>query len=246
MTGRLRICVLIMMKALTSITFVLVTLSIAAQTPSVKPCKVGKDAPGFGFWTWAPGSTIKIYILASDFDSSELPYLLKPVQNWNAVVEATGSRVTFDYAGSTAVPRYCENCLTIMRGPVFDRVKRHATELRAYSARDNQIMTWAHIVIDPLLTNPKAITNAVAHELGHNFGLVDCYGCEHKSTVMNQFDSLNQPNDMERPTPCDIAQVKAAYKKLAVHIRPARMKDEIVDEGEEPVDDDTPIVIRKP
>src|SRR6185503_13129547 len=119
-----------------------------------------------------------------------------------------------------------------------DKVKRHATELQTYSARRDQIMTWAHIVIDPVLTNPKALTNAMAHELGHNFGLFDCYSCKDKSTVMNQFKSVNVPNDMEGPTECDIAQVRAAYKELAVRVRPSPQILEVVDEGEEPEDDD--------
>jgi len=143
--------------------------------------------------------------------------------------------------------RNCENCLTVMRGPVFDGRKRHATELRTYSARGDQIMTWAQIVVDPRLTNSKALTNAVAHELGHNFGLLDCYTCKFKTTVMNQFKVVNEPNDMEGPTTCDIAQVKAAFLELAVRVRPApKIEEGVVDEGEEPEDDDTPIVIRKP
>lgn len=134
-----------------------------------------------------------------------------------------------------------------MRGPVFDGRKRHATELRTYSARGDQIMTWAQIVVDPRLTNSKALTNAVAHELGHNFGLLDCYTCKFKTTVMNQFKVVNEPNDMEGPTTCDIAQVKAAFLELAVRVRPApKIEEGVVDEGEEPEDDDTPIVIRKP
>jgi hypothetical protein len=223
-----------------------VSLSGVAQTPAIKGCKVGKDAPAFGFWTWAANSKIKVYILSADFNETDLPFLLQPLQNWNAVVGTTGSGVKFEYVGSTAAPLYCENCLTIMRGKVFDKVKRHATELRTYSARRDQIMTWAHIVIDPVLTNPKALTNAMAHELGHNFGLVDCYGCKEKSTVMNQFRSVNVPNEMEGPTECDIAQVRAAYKELAVRVRSAPQIVEVVDEGEEPEDDDTPIVVKKP
>jgi len=234
------------MKALTLLLFVLVTAQLMAQTPSVTACKVGKDAPPFGFWTWTPGSTIKLFVLGTDFDASELPYLLKPAQNWNAVMAVTGSRVKFDYAGLTAAPRYCENCLTIMRGPVFDDSRRHATELKAYSSRGDQILTWAHIIVDLALTNPNAIANAVAHELGHSFGLLDCYNCKSKSTVMNKFKSFNQPNDMEAPTACDIAQVKASYAELAVRVSSAPMKVEITDEGEEPVDDDTPVIIRKP
>jgi len=222
------------------------TLSVSEQTLSPKPCQVGKEAPNVGFWMWAPGSTVKVYVLSGDFDSSEVASLLKPVQSWNAVVGATGSRVRFDYAGSTAAPVYCENCLTIMRGPVFDKVKRHATELRAYSARNDQILTWAHIVVDPQLTNPKAITYAVAHELGHTFGLLDCYGCKSRSTVMSQFKFLNQEKDLEGPGSCDIAQVRAAYKEVVVRVRPAPVRTEIADEGEEPEDDDTPVIVRKP
>ena len=133
-----------------------------------------------------------------------------------------------------------------MRGPVFNKVKRHATELQAYSAQSNQIMTWAHIVIDPVITNPEALINAIAHELGHTFGLIDCYSCKSKSTVMNQFKTVNEPNDMQGPTACDVAQVSAAYKELSIRVRPAPIIVEGVDEGEEPLDDDTPIVVRKP
>ena len=234
------------MKGLAAIVLLLVTVNAAGQMPSRTPCKVGKDAPGFGFWSWASGSTIEVYVLAADFDSNELPYVVKPLQNWNAVANASGSRVIFNHAGFVEAPRYCDNCLTIMRGPVFDKVKRHASELRAYSARDNQLMTWAHIVIDSTLTNPRAITNAVAHELGHSFGLLDCYSCKHGSTVMTQFKSLNQPNEIEGPTTCDIAQVNAAYKELAVRFQPSPKKKVVVDEGEEPVDDDNPVIVLKP
>ena len=31
-------------------------------------------------------------------------------------------------------------------------------------------------------------TNALAHELGHSFGLLDCYSCKTQSTVMIRFD----------------------------------------------------------
>jgi hypothetical protein len=222
-------------------------LQVGAQSSASTSCKVGTQAPAFGFWTWAPKTAVKVYILSADFEASELPHLLVPLKNWNAVSEATGSGVMFEYMGPTSAPLYCDACLTIMRGPVFDKTTRHATELRTYSAHRDQIMTWAQIVIDPVLTNPKALTNAIAHELGHNFGLLDCYSCKKSSTVMNQFKTINVPNDMEGPTACDIAQVKAAYKELLVRVRPSpQFKIVVVDEGEEPVDDDTPVVIRKP
>ena len=135
-----------MKRIIASIVLSLVSLNGVAQTSAINGCKVGKDAPAFWFWTWPANSKIKVYILNADFIEADLPFLLKPFQNWNDVVSATGSGVKFEYVGSTTAPLYCQNCLTIMRGKVFDKVKRHATELRTYSARRDQIMTWAHIV----------------------------------------------------------------------------------------------------
>jgi hypothetical protein len=241
----------IAMQHLVSSFIFLVILLVAsspleAQTPTVTSCRVGVEAPAFGFWTWAPHSAVKVYIRTADFQSTELPYLLAPVRNWNAVSDQTASGVRFVYLGGTSAPLACENCLTIVRGPVFDRTKLHASELRAYSARRDQIMTYATIVIDPVLTNPKALTNAIAHELGHNFGLLDCFTCKQKSTVMNQFKVMNVPNDMEGPTVCDIAQVMAAYKELAARLRPSPQSGLVQDDGEEPIDDNTPIVVPRP
>jgi hypothetical protein len=220
-------------------------LQVTARIP-IAPCQVGVQAPAFGFWTWAPNSTIKVYILEADFKPEDKVYLLLPFENWNAVSEATGSGVKFEYAGAVSSALYCEACLTIMRGQVFDKKTRHVTELRSYSARHDQIMTWAHIVIDLELTNQNALTNAVAHELGHNFGLLDCYNCKPKTTVMNKLEDMNVSNGMTGPTECDVAQVRAAFRELAVRVRPAPKTAIVDDEGEEPVDDDTPIILKKP
>jgi len=232
------------MKLVCLLLMSLATVSpLAAQSSS---CKVGVAAAPVGFWTWAPESKISVYIVESDFKPNELEYLLAPLSPWNAVSETTGSKVKFEYKGFVNRPLYCENCLTIVRGPVFDKSKRHLTELRTYSAARNRIMTWATIVIDPLLTNPKTLTNALVHELGHSFGLLDCYSCKQESTVMLQFKSVNVPNDMDRPSACDVVQVKLAYQTLAAQLKRGTQPPAVVDEGEEPVDDDTPVVIRRP
>ncbi|MEN3330281.1 MAG: hypothetical protein V7638_5088 [Acidobacteriota bacterium] len=228
--------------------FAIMVLVIAATVqPALSQCKVGVQASPVGFWTWAPGSQIQVYVLDRDFDDSELPFLLIPLKTWNAVSDTTGSKVKFEYKGRTASPLHCENCLTISRGPVFDKSKRHLTELRTYSGARNRIMTWAGIVIDPRLTNRQTLTNAVAHELGHSFGLLDCYSCKESSTVMIQFKDVNVSNQMDGPSGCDVAQVKAVYQEVAVALRRTLPRKPIViDEGEEPVEDDTPVVIPKP
>ena len=233
------------MKLISVLLIILATwVQLWAQTRS---CEVGVQAPPAGFWTWPIDSQVKVYVVESDFQPGEVSSLLAPLASWNAVSDVTGSRVKFEYAGASARPRYCETCLTIERGAVFDKQKRHLTELRAYSVRGDRMLSWASIVIDPALTSPKALTDAVAHELGHNFGLVDCYSCKPKTTVMNQFGPINVPNDMPGPTACDVAQVKAVYKQLLAQAsRTPSAKKLTSDEGEEPVDDDTPIVVAKP
>ena len=65
---------------------------------------------------------------------------------------------------------------------------------------------------------------------------------------MNQFKTVNVSNNMEGPTACDLAQVQAAYQELKIHPRPSPLvaAATAADEGEEPVDDDTPVITRKP
>ena len=241
------------MKVKLPVSVILLSLIVAlgtrdAHTQNAKvlaPCRVGQQAPPIGFWTWAANAHVKVYIVTADFTREQVPYLLTALQNWNSASELTGSGVKFEYQGSVKQQLSCENCLTILRGSVFDKTKRHATELRAFSMRHDQIISYAAIVIDPELTNPTALMEAMAHELGHNLGLLDCYTCKKKSTLMNQFKAMNVPNDMAEPTPCDIAQVREAYQELRVRVRPSPPDRNLIDEGQEPVDDDTPIVIPK-
>jgi hypothetical protein len=215
------------------------------ETP-LSPCQIGRNAAGIGFWTWPTGAHVKVYLRTGAFRPEEIQYLLAPLDNWNTTSELTGSGVKFKYSGMTAEELTCENCMTVMRGRVFDTIKRHVTETQVYSVHRNQIITYASIVIDPTLTNPKALSNAVAHEIGHNLGLLDCYKCKSNSTLMGGFKALNVPNELEAPTSCDIAQVKQAYAELKVHVRPSPVIAKKIDDGEEPVDDDTPIVVPRP
>jgi hypothetical protein len=203
--------------------------------------------PVSGYWSWTPGSTVKVYVVQAGFRETELPFLLAPLTSWNSVSVVTGSGVSFEYKGTTKTRLYCENCLTIERDRVFDKSKRHLTELRSYSvAGSSNFIAWATIVVDPLLTSPRTLTNAVAHELGHSFGLTDCYSCHDKSSVMMQFRAVNVPNEMDGPTGCDVARVKAAYQSLRARLRQAVKAKKEIDEGEEPVEDDTPIVVPRP
>lgn len=210
------------------------------------PCRISESAPPIGFWTWPANARVKVYVRDGDFTDGQLSQMLAALKSWNDVSDATGSGVKFEQQGSTAKTLTCENCVTLMRGAVYDKRRQHVTELHAYSLHHNQIITYAEIIVDPVLTNSKALNEALAHELGHNLGLLDCYQCRAKSTVMGKFKEINVPNKMAQPTACDIAQVRNAYQELRVRVRPSPKFSSSEDEGEEPEDDDTPIVVPKP
>lgn len=221
------------------------TAVCAQHSRSAGQCQIGRQAAAIGFWTWPANTTVLVYIRSSDFNAKQFSNLLLAFDNWNKTSEQSGSGVTFQYRGDILVERSCDNCLSILRSRVFDKTTRHATEIRATSRDDTQVITSATIVVDPLLTNPEALLNAVVHELGHNLGLLDCYTCKPRSTVMNQLDALNVPNGMEKPTACDVAQVRQAYEQLKARVQASPTARNVipVDEGEEPEDDDTPVVM---
>ena len=230
-----------------TVSLIVLSLLIIGAANKVKPqdagrCEIGRRAAAIGFWTWAANTQVQVYIRSTDFDSKQVAKLLTALDNWNQFSEQTGSGIQFQYRGDSALERMCDNCLTILRGRVFNKKTRHATEIRANSIGETDFIKSAAIIVDPVLTNPEALLNAVVHELGHNLGLLDCYSCKRKSTVMNQLDEVNVPNGMDRPTACDIAQVKHAYERLKVKSLAAN-QTVALDEGEEPEDDDTPIVM---
>jgi len=217
-------------------------LGTAGQTPGPPSCTEGSQAPAYGFWTWAARTQVKVYLLESNFRSEEIPSLLLALRRWNEVSDLTGSGVKLEYQGTTAGPLSCQNCLTIMRQPVHNTRTRHGAELSVYRMSDAHVTKYAELRIDPMVSSTKALTRVVGHELGHGFGLFDCYSCSNRSTIMSQ--GLTGP---EGPTSCDIAQVREAYKYLNTRSRTDLSMPVVqIDEGEEPVDDDTPVVVPKP
>lgn len=212
--------------------------------PSVSKCKIDSRAARTGFWTWRPGSRVTVYILQNNFTSEEIPNLIKPIELWDEAWQRTGSRVRITYAGITSTPLECENCLTILRFRVYNARTRHGSEVEAHGIIGTRTIKYATIAIDPKLTNSKKLAHAVAHEIGHTFGLLDCYDCKNGSTVMLKLSSVS--NDLEGPTACDIAQVTHAYKEFELRPRPAPVALAQEDEGEEPVPDDSPLVVPLP
>ncbi|MDQ1638610.1 MAG: hypothetical protein QOF62_1949 [Pyrinomonadaceae bacterium] len=240
---------------ITSVTLLLfvalVAASALAQTNDsvAAACDAKVKAPDYSLPEWPEKAEVKVFIVAADFNPEQIAAILTPLRNWSAVAEATGSQVTFVYSGPTAEHQDCLNCLTIMRGKVHDNQK-HAAELQATVNQGEQTILYARLVIDRVIPNLTALTNAVAHELGHNFGLRDCFECRAGTTVMGL---IRSSDGLTGPTRCDVAQVRRVYDHVRIYSaevkrrKPQQVAKIVpVDEGEEPVDDDTPIVVKKP
>jgi len=215
-----------------------------AQT-RVADCKVGSRAAATGFWTWQPDIRVDVYVLQNDFSKEEISSLKTPIELWDAVSEATESKVRLTYAGTTQTTLECENCVTIRRGNVHNEKTRHASEIRAFGINGTRIIHHASIVIDPRIKTSALLKSAVAHELGHSFGLQDCYDCKDGSTAMIKFGGFSFSGGVDGPTGCDVTQVRKAYVELKKRYRPVVVQVQ-EDEGEEPALDDTPVVIPEP
>jgi hypothetical protein len=64
----------------------------------------------------------------------------------------------------------------------------------------------ASTTINPGVTDPTALTQAMAHEIGHTFGLDDCTSCAAGTSVMTEATSLNDTTSgMNGPSACDAA-----------------------------------------
>jgi hypothetical protein len=236
-------------------TFLLIMASLYLNSPqalisATKPsqCVVGRTAAPFGFWTWPANSHVKIYLRESQFSESEAAAVKVAAQNWDVTARENGSNVHFSFLGFTRESKTAQGDLTLIRGDVYDKKMKHLALLQAHSLRSNQLIDSALIIVDFRVKNPDVLTNVMAHELGHSLGLLDCPQCNQKSTAMGLLKTGTEPNGINGPTACDTVAVLAAYQDLKLHVRPAptilTFNKPVVDPGEDPEADDTPIVRR--
>jgi hypothetical protein len=218
----------------------------ANSDPALGRCIVGRSAAPIGFWTWPANSHVNIYLREPDFSASYVAAVGLAVQNWDAAGAENGSNVHFTFHGLTRETRTTHGDMTITRGDVYDKKIKHLALLEAHSLRSDQLIDYALVVVDFRVTNPAVLTNVMAHELGHSLGLLDCYGCQSKTTAMGLMKTANEANGIDGPTACDKIEVQAAYRELARHVRPApaalTLNKPPSDPGEEPEADDAPII----
>lgn len=154
--------------------------------------------------SWPAGATVRVYI---DPAFAQIPGGIQAIQDaFNNWANAGGSGVTFQFSST---PVSGQNSYRVTQqepslGPDYQgETGGQESGGHRYSAFTN---------IHPGVSLASALRQAMAHELGHTFGLGDATGnCPNRGSAMNLASSLNDTaRGADGPTNCD-ANASAQY-----------------------------------
>lgn len=143
-----------------------------------------------------PGGPVSTAI--SNWNNGLLAFCYPPFLQ-ESTVGATGT-INMSYA-SIPPPSNCPSGSTCYTRGITDLPDATITNGRISSV---------NVTVNSAVTNTSAITEVVAHEFGHTFGLADCSGCSTGSSVMvigssaAPATSINSLIGQPGPTSCDI------------------------------------------
>lgn len=156
--------------------------------------------------TWPAGATVKVF-----FDSSVSPDRMEiykqALNNWSA---GNGQGVTFVFEVETGQAQYSMSITDAI--PNGDNSLRGQVVWQGFDG--NGALQYVDIQMNPNVTDPTALRNAMSHEIAHNFGL------NHATTHSNQtasslYNTNNGLNDTTTgapgPTACDRQTVNSIY-----------------------------------
>ena len=127
---------------------------------------------------WASGSTVNVN--ASGFSASQQSCVTAAFSNWNAASAADGSNVTFNVTfNNTPVNTTGQiNVYQVTLQQPTDNSGNPANVFGNTGGQGNGTnRTNASTDINPNITDCTAITETIAHEIGHTFGLGECSQC---------------------------------------------------------------------
>ncbi len=160
---------------------------------------------GTGISGWPPCQVVTVNVDPS-FSDSQYDKIVGAFHQWqNSINLANGTIILFD--GFT-------RSSTALAGPNFHsginvyQVTRAQPIVPGDSAETGPIQTgpvrgWAWTFVNPLVTDDTFLAQAMAHEIGHTFGLGDCVFCEAKSSIMITGVDMNDTSVLpDGPTTC--------------------------------------------
>ena len=197
-----------------TLTWVLFRGRVDAQTNP--PCP---EVPPYSS-VWRPGSTVQIVLdQNSNFSQAEIDAILQAARNWNAANGPSGNNsgvtisVNYTISSTPPSPSTTTPTLHISRGPISSaanvRVETNSnthpyTSIARMTVKEG--IDWGSF--------PPNFESIIAHEIGHTFGLGDCYPDCNAQSVMGAEPCRyeNGPGTpivgcVRGPTDCDNAKV---------------------------------------
>jgi len=163
--------------------------------------------------TWPQTQSVKVYI-SSAFTDEQENGVRDALSNWQAERTLNTSAVTFDIVvgapPSNPTGTYCEIRAQAPPSGIPNATDRGATS----SATGPTWLLNAIIYVNPSVTRRSPVTEVVAHELGHTFGLDDCRNCFLYDSVMAPAPfgvSPNRTGRTDNPSDCDNSAVARLY-----------------------------------
>lgn len=160
---------------------------------------------------WLKGTTVPVYIdpaITGDRRAS----VTQAFNNWGAASGSGGNNSQVTYTFVNTPPPAGTGFVVSNAAPVTNPGLR--AETRNYIDA-NGYTTHAETLLDPNVTDPAAVLEVMAHEIGHPIGLGDCRTCASADSVMAPGPTPGDYNRiMGRPTspsPCDTKQVQGNY-----------------------------------
>ena len=223
-----------MLHRILNIFLLVIVLSLVANTieniiaqeeeETYPECSPPSRLPATNGAAWQYEATVTVVFNSNDFpeNSPQRAAIEAAFINWQDA--NTNSRVTFTFTTGTSNPETL-NSYYIHRQTAANGAATSISNTGTPSTPGN-ITQRATTAIDPRVTAASALTSFMAHEIGHTFGLNDCFTCATASTIMSppQRDCSCEVN------PCDQEPFNNTYWGCPPLQRPRKCDEEKVNQ----------------
>ena len=180
--------------------------------PAVAKSQISSDCasppPKGPQWSWSRGAVVTVFV-SDDFSSftGARQAIEGAFRLWTAE-NPLGVKFDLIYREPALT---AANTMTV-RSVSLKGTGQAQTVLGSYAGA----LIFARCEIDKRVTDPTAIANAMAHEIGHTFGLAECDDCEDGSSVMTRYSGIYNDTTTGRngPSACDVSAVQLSTKTL--------------------------------